>query len=113
MTKIAKSFRFEAIDIQAWQVVANRSGLSLSEWIRRSCNVVEAMEVAPSERTTRPGSIVHASAGDSGPAYKFKEPELGERRLSGGRPTLTKDLLKIDMSTCRHNMMKAACPRCK
>jgi hypothetical protein len=107
MTKIAKSFRFEEVDIQSWQVAANRSRLSLSEWIRRSCNVVEAMEIAPSDRTSRPGSVIHAPARmevDETVDVVVAEIEVAKPKLGGE---------KLDTTLCQHNLFKSACPRCK
>src|SRR6516164_2309635 len=38
MQKRAISFRFDQADLDRWKVIAGRSGLTLSEWIRRRVN---------------------------------------------------------------------------
>ena len=38
MQKRAISFRFDQADLDRWRVIAGRSGLTLSEWIRRRVN---------------------------------------------------------------------------
>jgi len=39
MTKVRMSFRFEVSDVMTWRESAENTGISLSEWIRRRCNV--------------------------------------------------------------------------
>lgn len=45
MTKMQKSFRFDAADVNRWQSCANLSCLSLSEWIRRRCNDLSIADI--------------------------------------------------------------------
>jgi len=38
MKKGRYSFRFEECDVEEWEREAKQAGLTLSEWIRRTCN---------------------------------------------------------------------------
>jgi len=39
MTKVRHTIRVDEVDLAAWKGAADKVGLSLSEWIRRSCNL--------------------------------------------------------------------------
>ncbi|SRR6266550_2638475 len=42
MSKLPLMIRVEKQDLEAWQGAAIKVGLSLSEWVRRQCNLMEA-----------------------------------------------------------------------
>lgn len=76
--------KVEESELMRWRAEAKGEKLSLAAWIRKQCEVWTVTI-------------------ETGPTYE----------RAAKRPTLKRDEIKMDMSTCPHNMMKAACPRCK
>jgi hypothetical protein len=120
MAKRPLMISVDDVDREMWKDCAEKSGLSLAEWVRRRCNGEGHAVEDDGVIRTRP--VVHdagevmrrmevAAAGGGGDSKVDDNPVAAAFRNMGSKKR--EKLGKEYFENCQHGLVKAGCARCK
>jgi hypothetical protein len=111
MAKRPLMISVDDVDREMWKECAEKSGLSLAEWVRRRCNgeghaveddgVIRRQESKAAE-ATEAHNLATGTVDENPVAVAFRN--LAKKRDKAG-PEYSE--------TCEHNMARKGCPKCK